>query len=872
MSNINCHLARIKVFAYGNKVLDQKVDLCANNVTELCPVQKGLIKAAGQHEVPSKYTNSITQAAYFVPDIEGTVQIDIFDADSPGHTLGCFMSQIENGKSTKVEAVTYFTIAFAGVALAVSAGSSAASANSGSSSSTTPPGNVGLEHGVGNTSLVSGPGTNVASGGWHPPGFVDFFSVLQHIAISGMYNLNYPSAYRNFSQNMGWSTGVLTWPGMQKSIDKFREQTGGNMTASAYDRLEETTLVYRNSQNMNNTDMEFASQAKIGSYFMKRVLRPIMDALEPDLPITTPPLDENPTGQKKYVSIVTGIKAYVEKLSVPNTNTFMTLLIWWAIIVGVCITVILLVKLILEIWSLKGNLGDKFSSFRQQYWVILGSTLVRLIVIFYGVWVLYCFYQFKIGDSWGTRLLAGITFGILTFVLVTFTLRIIWIAHVASRQKGGLEYLFEHKPWIRRYGLFYDQFKVKYWWCFIPMLLAVFGRNAFVTLGSNNGLVQVIGQLVIDVSLTILLIVLMPFNTKMGNGINIAIQVVRVISLVLLLTFAVQLNLANMVTTGIGMALIVIQSVLTILLVVLICMNACFGIYKWFCNYLHGKNNATTSDEKPGVHEQVPESPELRAQTQSSTQDKSPDEKHGYFTNFLETASNGATTSSGTSPPLTPDGSPHATVTIRNNFGNPRSIQSSLHAAPAIPTASAARNSFDPSTRTSYASSSSATTTDADYLSALGSTRRGSSDSDNSTDSLFVSSVVAVPSANPDRRSTFSRNFSRPNSGISTKSGGSGSWSQSRNATRSVPRPETETETAVKVEAIQQQSAAGVFDQLNQNSNSELRSRPTSTATQISTSGMNSDNEEQQYTVDWSVPNKSEASLAKTIKAKSSFT
>lgn len=622
----NLYIAQIEIFAYGKSVLKELVNLCSVNVEELCPVKEGHSITSGTHEVPSKYTDSISQAAYLVPDLEGSITIDIFNASNPSQNLGCFHSSITNGKSTQTEGVKYATLGLAAAALIISGLSSAA--NGGSSgpapaSSTAPPAVSATSHGMpvaptgaeahaatGATTApaASGPGTNVAAGGWHPPGFSEFFSILQGIAVSGMYSLNYPTTYRSFSQNVGWSVGVITWEGLQLSIDNFRNMTGGNLTASSYQVLQQTTLVYRDSSNANTSEITIQSvpsSTSTNSSLTKRFLMIRQEA-------TTNSTSED--SEKKYVSIVSGIKAYVEKLTVPSTNTFMTLLIWWAIIVGICIIVILSVKVTLEIWSIRGNPKKRFEGFRKRYHIFLSTTLVRLVLIFYGIWVLYCFYQFKIGDAWGTRLLAGLLFALLTIVLLGFTVRIIYLAHTASKYHGGLEYLFAHKPWIRMYGLFYDQFKIKYWWMFIPTLLASFGRNAFVALGYGNGLVQVIGQIVIDVILTMFYVCLRPFNTKMGNGINIAIQVVRLISLALLLTFAVQFQLNQIVATGIGMALIVVQAILTILLAVLIGVNACFGLFKMTC----GNRRNKKKKEKEAEKKEATENNELANSTSNS--------------------------------------------------------------------------------------------------------------------------------------------------------------------------------------------------------------------------------------------------------------
>lgn len=689
-------LAGIEIYAYGNKVVDEVVNLCQNNITELCPVTQGDFFASGNHNVPSNYTESISQAAYLVPDLEGSATIQIFNASNSSQILGCFISDISNGKSTKLDGVKYATIGLAAAALVISAVSSAT--NGSTSTGSVPGGHPIPSNGVGGTgAAVSGTGTNVAAGGWHPPGFVEFFSVLQGIAISGMYSLNYPSAYRNFSQNVGWSTGMITWGGMQKSIDNFRKRTGGNLTGSSYERLQQTILVYLNDQNKNLTSID----TPIGSNSTSKI-----SLLSVKFKKTVDRLlvrDSNDTSEvvgddKKYVSIVTGIKAYVEKLTIPDTNTFMTLLIWWAIIIGACIAVILAVKLALEIWSIKGNPKQKFRNFRKRYWMFLGSTLIRLILIFYGLWVLYCFYQFKIGDSWGTRLLAGILFGTLTIILVGFTLRIVLLARQASKERGGLDYLFKHTPWIRKYGLFYDQFKVRYWWCFIPVLMASFGRNAFIALGYGNGMVQVIGQLVIDILLALLFIITMPFNTKMGNSINLAIQIVRVISLALLLTFAFQFNLKGITATGIGLALIVIQAALTILLAFLILMNACVGISKMVCGKRRKKTNQIIEPENVKDRRESGEVLEYDEENRigliKSSNSKIDKETEGIISLSTST-SNEKGEARLTESSEVYNGQSCESPQIKHSAVKPRSVQSSMAAAHNIPLGSTAKASFD---------------------------------------------------------------------------------------------------------------------------------------------------------------------------------
>lgn len=65
------------------------------------------------------------------------------------------------------------------------------------------------------------------------------------MAYSGMYSVNYPPIYRSFCKNFGWSTGLVSWGSLERSIDHFRAHTGGNLTNNNYNYLLNATLVYQ---------------------------------------------------------------------------------------------------------------------------------------------------------------------------------------------------------------------------------------------------------------------------------------------------------------------------------------------------------------------------------------------------------------------------------------------------------------------------------------------------------------------------------------------------------------------------------------------------------------------------------------------------
>lgn len=162
----------------------------------------------------------------------------------------------------------------------------------------------------------------------------------------------------------------------------------------------------------------------------------------------------------------------------------------------------------------------------------------------YGTWTLYCLYQFRNGDSWGAHILAGVTLTTFTAILGFFAWRIFVVARHTKKSAEGQEQLFIHKPYMRKYGLFYDQFKSNFWWIFFPLIIYAFAKGAFIALGDGHGLIQTVGQLACEMLLLVLLLWNRPYNTKAGNVLNIIISCVRVLSVVCLIVFVDQLGIA----------------------------------------------------------------------------------------------------------------------------------------------------------------------------------------------------------------------------------------------------------------------------------------------------------------------------------------
>jgi hypothetical protein len=499
----------------------------------------------------------IPSIAFSVPDLEGQAKLEL-KAQDTGADVACIQSSVTNGNTLQVPAVSYAAVGIAGASLVLSALSA-----------------VGA---------VGHPGTPSSS-----PGFGEVMGWFHSLATSGMLSVEYPSVYRSFAANFGFSTGLIPWSQLQTSIDYFRNSTGGNLTHDSYQFLQNVTLVYDDG----SSDSGSLTKRALG-FFLDRthlLAREISTSVNGTGNATA----TGDSSSSRIQQTVKGIQAYAEQLSIPQANTFMTVLLIFAIVIAAIAVGILLFKVVLETWALYGTFPASLSDFREHYWGLLGRTITNLILILYGIWTLYCVYQFTRGDSWAAKLLAAVTLAIFTGILAFFTVRIAQLAR-RYRREGDTSILYEDKEVWRRYSLFYDCYKRDYWWLFVPAIVYMLIKGCIIAGGDGHGLFQTGGQLIVEALMLILLLWSRPYVAKSSQWINITIQVVRVLSVACILVFVQELGVSQTTKTVTGVVLIALQSTLTGLLAILIAVNALIACIRQNPHMKHRQHTGKLTD------------------------------------------------------------------------------------------------------------------------------------------------------------------------------------------------------------------------------------------------------------------------------------
>lgn len=516
--------ATLTVTAYGEKVYQNSFDPCSpsTKVSQLCPVPSGTYTASGTQTIPSQYASLVPAIAFSIPNLDGAATLSFTSKDT-GAQVACIQSTVGNGKTIAIPSLPLVAAGIAGSALIVS-GITALSA------------------------LGGGPGTSP-----HAPGFLDVMGWFQSLAMNGMLSINYSPVYRSFTKNFAFSSLMVSWPQMQQSIDKFRSMTGGSLTNQTVEFLQNATFSYPGTGTT-------ISKRNVASILSRDVI--------------------NNAGAAQTVVDVKGIQAFVEPLFIPSQNAFMTVLLIFAIATGGIVLGILIFKGILELFARMGKLSGKLESFRARYWLVMAKTITTLILLFYGTWTLYCIYELTQGDSIGAKVLAGATLSIFTAVLGWYGWKIWSLAREYQSTDGDVSALYENKETWRNYSHFYESYKKRYWWMFIPVIVFMFARGLIIAMGDGHGTVQVVAQIILEAVILLVLIILRPYERKSANWVCIFIQVFRALSVVFLLVFVDQFAIPDAAKAITGVALVAIQSGITGILVLLIAINALISCCK----------------------------------------------------------------------------------------------------------------------------------------------------------------------------------------------------------------------------------------------------------------------------------------------------
>ncbi|GMM37241.1 flavin adenine dinucleotide transporter [Saccharomycopsis crataegensis] len=189
--------AKVDVYAYGFKIISEKIDLCDLSFKQFCPLYSGEVIVDSVETIDEKYVDMIPNIAYTVPDIDAYVKIMVYDSNST--SLACMAAYFTNGKTVAHTGAKWATAVVAGLGLFASAFLST----------------------FGNSNAASHISVNALS----------LFTYFQSVVLVAMEHVeSVPPIASAWAENLSWSMGLIRVEFMQEIFRWYIQATGGTPT------------------------------------------------------------------------------------------------------------------------------------------------------------------------------------------------------------------------------------------------------------------------------------------------------------------------------------------------------------------------------------------------------------------------------------------------------------------------------------------------------------------------------------------------------------------------------------------------------------------------------------------------------------------
>ncbi|KAI9749737.1 MAG: hypothetical protein M4579_006765 [Chaenotheca gracillima] len=602
-------MMHIGVYAYGEARFDLTFNPCNANIESLCPMKAGVpIEANGIIPIAPSDVAGIPPIALVIPDFEGQATLRIF-ANSTQSEIGCYSAVVTNG-ITMAQPTSVGTVL--GVFTLVAMLASFATAIYGDHIPTI------RKHYAHSVSI-----------------FV-VFAVWHHIFFSGALSLNWPSVLAAFWSNYAWTGGMIYSNKMQDSISRFvgsgvgNSSVGGNVAGSAAASSEGGSFSIQSiyKRTVESSTRWGARHLHANDYLRTRALEHTVSRRS--LANTTSGYSWYGEATRPGLPLPGNFSSFGGTLSaegIPTSNAFMTGFLWLIILIVILTAAIVAFKWTLEALSRVNMIKKGRLTLFRTHWISYTVALVlRICFIAFFMMMFLTMFQFSDKGPGGVTAVAALVFliffvGMLSIVAYAcfYRLRlgryqsepdrlhferkpfkkVPWFGVMRDSQldEKSQEKIFvgslpwwrvhyvDHEPnrisvhddedYTRQFGWLSARFRRTRWWFFAAWVFYEFLRACFYGGAAGHPMTQIVGLLIIEIVAFVAMVILKPFEATRLNVIMVyMLGASKIATLALSATFDVRYNLGRIITTAIGIIIIVIQGILTIVLLIAIAVGA----------------------------------------------------------------------------------------------------------------------------------------------------------------------------------------------------------------------------------------------------------------------------------------------------------
>ncbi|KAG0014887.1 hypothetical protein BGZ82_001615 [Podila clonocystis] len=200
--------AHVLLTAYDRVFYDQKIDLIKAGT--FVPHFKGNFSFQETFSASEILPTKLPKQLFSLPAIEALASIQLFDAT--GSAILCASVPLTNTLTARSHLITMASLSLTAAAVALSAIASLVASLSSAAILSMP-----LAHSQATASTASSLSPSV----W------DVVSFCQFIAMSGSLNIEYPELLQQWTQNFGWSMGLVQVEGWSRAINSLRARMFG---------------------------------------------------------------------------------------------------------------------------------------------------------------------------------------------------------------------------------------------------------------------------------------------------------------------------------------------------------------------------------------------------------------------------------------------------------------------------------------------------------------------------------------------------------------------------------------------------------------------------------------------------------------------
>lgn len=592
----------IGVFAYGENRFNLTFDPCFANIRSMCPINASVpIEANGMIPIAPVDVANIPEIALSIPDFEGQAILRVF-GNSTQSQIACYSAVLTNGNSFSHPTAIGWTV---GIFVAVAFASSVATAIYGSALQET------RNHYAHSLSM-----------------FV-VFSILQHVFFTGALSMNFPSVLVAFWSNFGWASGMIYSKSMQNSINQFIGNNRGNISMVGSAPSGETAVnlgggyslsaIYRRASHLFNeygTGVDYLPQ-QAHDLQKRNIINSTSgfnwygNPVAPGLPL--------PGNYSSFAGTLA-------ELHIPASNAFLTGLLWFLILVALSMAAVVVLKASIETFAALGVVKTNRLAFFRKHWIYCAIVIVlRAFYIAFFMMTFLALFQFTLGGSSGVLAISSITFLVFLIGILGLTgyalyyrlqgqkLRIDkdrlqlttkhaghlswfgWTSEKKAMEKGDTQRALASLPWRRvcfqdsvkrthvhddddyiiKFGWLSARFRRSKWWFFSAWLVYELVRACFYGGGAGHPLIQVFGLLAWEIIALFAIVVMRPFESSRLNMLMVYfLGFSKVVSIALCSAFDPRFRLERIITTVIGIVIIVIQGLLIICMMIAVVVGA----------------------------------------------------------------------------------------------------------------------------------------------------------------------------------------------------------------------------------------------------------------------------------------------------------